>query len=255
VFRDPLDNMIAGKALMEEALTGAWGKAETGIGNENSEDAVTWDVFRSFQERGALRLAMRTLVGMEARSEPNLYFWGRGIGPNETRPWDQLTVARNLIEPRPGQQTEPDCCLHVPGQVLVLIEAKFGSAMTAKASDDARDAWFDRYDRTCPGVLDRDATRAMPPGDFPEQILRNVLLGLRLAEEGEDLVVVALVRQAERRAADRLAEQCLVPGVNVRIIEEAWESLYDVAEPDPNLVMLARYLNGKSYCLSRAFHV
>src|SRR5205823_5059763 len=51
VLREPIHNFIAGQRLIQEALDGKWKKAETHrLGNENSEDALTWNVFRSLQE-------------------------------------------------------------------------------------------------------------------------------------------------------------------------------------------------------------
>ena len=46
VLSDPLDNFVTGHTLVGEMLTGVWGKAETyRLGNEHSEDALTWNVF------------------------------------------------------------------------------------------------------------------------------------------------------------------------------------------------------------------
>jgi hypothetical protein len=58
VLEKPLNNFNVGRTLVKEAPTGLWGKAETHrLGRENSEDAVTWNVFRAFQEAGELHLA------------------------------------------------------------------------------------------------------------------------------------------------------------------------------------------------------
>jgi hypothetical protein len=256
VLKEPRDNFIAGLRVLEDVLSGACGKAETKrLGHENSEDAVTWNVFRSLQEAKALSVAMRTLTGIEARSEPKLYLWGCEIGLEETHPWDALAAARNQIEPSGRRQTEPDCCLHVPGQAMVLIEAKFGSPMTSKGTEKARDAWLDRYERTCPGILSRAAIAAMPPGGFPEQILRNIVLALRLAGDLEQAVVVALVRRKETKGVEELARSCLVHGVPVTIREESWESLYPAVRSDGSLSSLARYMEDKSFRLRRAFDI
>jgi hypothetical protein len=256
VLQDAADNFIAGNALIGEALRGEWGKAETGrLGHEHSEDAVTWNVFRSLQEAGSLAVAMRALAGIEPRAEPHLHLWGRRIGIDETRAWDELARARNEIEPWGRLQTEPDCCLHVPGQALALIEAKFGSPMTSKASDVARDAWLDRYEGTSPGVLNRTAIEVMAHGGFPEQILRNVMLALQLAQHGEEAVVIALVRHKETRAVHDLARTCLVAGVPITVREESWESLYKAFHLDSALAALARYMRGKSFRLRPAFDI
>ena len=75
VLADPLDNFIAGRGLIKGAIDGDWGKAETWrLGNENSEDALTWNVLRSLQEAKLLSLAGRVLAGadVEAGARPVL---------------------------------------------------------------------------------------------------------------------------------------------------------------------------------------
>jgi hypothetical protein len=191
-------NFIVGHDLIAEALSGTWGKAETHrLGHENSEDALTWNVFRSLQEADELALAVRVLGGFEPTAPPELYLWGRRINLQGTDKWEGLASARNEIEPWGRQQTEPDCCIHIPGQAWLFIEAKFGSATTTKRSDASRDAWSDRYRRTCPGVFNERAISQTPARAFPEQLLRNVALALRLRQAGEQVIVIALVRKSD----------------------------------------------------------
>jgi hypothetical protein len=57
ILDDPLENFVAGRELVASALGGDWQKAEAfRLGYENSEDAVSWNVFRSLQEASHLRL-------------------------------------------------------------------------------------------------------------------------------------------------------------------------------------------------------
>ena len=78
---EPLDNVIAGRELIAEAIAGTWGHAEAGrLGNETSEGALTWNVLRSLQEAGRLGVAASALTaGGRSTREPELGFWGRRI--------------------------------------------------------------------------------------------------------------------------------------------------------------------------------
>jgi hypothetical protein len=80
IYEHPLDNFIAGHQLIETASS--WGKAETHrLGYENSEDALTWNVFRSLQEAERLGIGAAALASVESRAEPTLYLWGPiGVG-------------------------------------------------------------------------------------------------------------------------------------------------------------------------------
>lgn len=254
VLEDPIDNFIAGKSLIQEALEGKWGKAETyRLGYENSEDALTWNVFRSLQEAGELPLAVRTLTGIEPSKDPELYLWGRHIDLERTGKWKDLAEARNAIEPRAGQQTEPDCCIHLPGQAWLFIEAKFGSPTATKATDAARAAWIDYYETTCPGVFDRAAILRTPAKRFPEQLLRNVALALNVRDPGEKVIVVALVRDADKTSADVCARECLDWQTDADVRQATWESLYAALPARPALDLLKRYFEDKSYQLRPAF--
>ena len=56
VLERPLDNAIAGRELIADAIAGRWGNPEaTRFGNESSEGALTWNVFRALQETGPAR--------------------------------------------------------------------------------------------------------------------------------------------------------------------------------------------------------
>ena len=61
VLERPLDNVIAGRELIADAVAGRWGNPEaTRFGNESSEGALTWNVFRTLQESGRLGVAHRS---------------------------------------------------------------------------------------------------------------------------------------------------------------------------------------------------
>jgi hypothetical protein len=254
VLHERLDNFIAGHRLIQDALDRKWKKAETHrLGHENSEDALTWNVFRSLQEADALDLALRVLGGSIPTGPLELYLWGRHISLDETSEWEGLSAARDAIEPGGGQQTEPDCCIRVPGQALILIEAKFGSPTATKRDDKARNDWLDRYAESCPGVFDREAILNTPPVSFPEQLLRNVALGLRMCQPGERVIVVALMRDSDQTPAHMISRQCLSQHIEVEIKRSTWESIYAALPHSRRLSALRTYLERKSYRLQRAF--
>jgi len=250
-----LDHDRSDERSLQEALDRKWGKAEIHrLGHENSEDAVTWNVFRWLQEAGELRLAVRILGGFDPPAESDLFLWGRQMCRTVSKKWPRLAKARNMAEPWGGQQTEPDCCIHVPGQAWLFVEAKFGSPTTTKKTDAARDAWLERYERTCPEVFDRDAVRKTPARMFPEQLLRNVALGLKVRSQHERLIVVALVRNRDATSAPVIASGCLSL-TEVEVLHRTWESIYESLPARSELDGLRRYFEQKSYRLRPAFSV
>ena len=75
-YVDPRRNAIVSAELFGHRLIGHPGKHETGrLGNENFEDTLSWNVFRSFQEAGVLGTLATEVFGLPASEEPQLY-WG-----------------------------------------------------------------------------------------------------------------------------------------------------------------------------------
>jgi len=259
VLEHALDNFIVGRDLIGEAISGQWGKADTGrLGNENSEDALTWNVLRSLQEAGCLSIAARVLADAEAvteiTAEPELFFWGRRLELDRAEAWTELQTVRDELEPGQGQQTEPDACLHIAGWGWLFIEAKFGTG-TDVYDDPARvEAWLERYSAACPGVFDDEAIRAVKLREFPQQLLRNVAFAHKLKGEGEHAMVVALVRDNDPTEIERWVGRCLAATADVSFRRETWEALYRALDPDQaNLEQLRLYMENKSYGLRQAF--
>jgi hypothetical protein len=254
VLREPMGNFIVGHRLIQEALDGTWGMAETHLlGHENSEDALIWNVFRSLQEAQQLGVLIELFAGIKPGKEPELYLWGRRIGLDDTSEWSGLTERRSEIERWPGQKSDPGCCIRIPGEALVFIEATFGSPTATLRTEAARDEWFQRYEATCPGLFNRDAISATPARAVPGQLLRNAALASQMRQSGEQVTVVALTRASDQTAADVVARQCLCEGAEADVRRATWEGIYEALPPQDELDPLRDYLEHKSFRLQHAF--
>jgi hypothetical protein len=93
------------------------------LGSRNSEDALTWNVFRSLQIAGRLDL-VADVFGL---SEPTgLLLWG--LAPenkDESLQYDVGEMLRSVDGKRKGQITEPDVIL-VGREEVAIIECKLG---------------------------------------------------------------------------------------------------------------------------------
>lgn len=255
VLDDPGDNFIVGLELLESALSGSWGKAEVHrLGHENSEDALTWNVFRSLQEAGHLRLAAEA-CGVPAETEPELVLWGRRVGLTATEPCEEMAAALDLMEPHNSQQTEPDIALHVAGWGWIFIEAKLASpTSTYKRTPERLDAWIERY-AEAGALFDIAALKAAEPEKFPEQLLRNVAIAAATRKPGENVAVVALVREAQATALDSWGTG-LVNDATVECRIATWEQLYRALSPNAEAVApLRRYMRQKTVRLRPAFSI
>jgi hypothetical protein len=130
-YQDVRGNIITAQDLLANGIVGHPFKFESHrLGQEKSEDALTYNVFRSFQEARCLNYVARLITGLDTEAEPRLFLWGIELTDDLLRPWDLLIAARQRFErklPVKRPATEPDIGLFLPGEYLTLIEAKFTS--------------------------------------------------------------------------------------------------------------------------------
>lgn len=122
VHRQATQNLIVQPQLFDQIK-----KTESRLTNENSEDALSWNVFVGMWALSGLGQTFTQITKQKAQSEPELYLWGNRIRPDKCFRWPNLIKAQKELEPGKGTKTEPDIMLRVPGEALVAIEAKFRS--------------------------------------------------------------------------------------------------------------------------------
>ena len=245
VLEHPLDNVIAGRDVIAEAVAGAWHHRESArLGNETSEGALTWNVLRSLQEAGRLGAAVSAFTTDAIDTEPALGFWGRRIERDRAMPW-------------PALQDGPDACLHLPGWGWILVDARFGGGTETLTDAAAVETWLARHSVSAPGVFDDDALRRIRLRDCPHRTLETIAFAHHLRVGGdptERALVVALVRESESTGLERQVGRCLAESADVAFRRFTWESLYAALDSeDGSLAPLRGYLENKSYGLRPAF--
>ncbi|MDB6023125.1 MAG: hypothetical protein JWQ04_2982 [Pedosphaera sp.] len=188
IFRDPKRNFIIG----QEGLAHMKKVEKWRLGYETSEDALTWNVFVSLYALNTLKDAFVKFTGISPMAEPELYLWGNRIGATGPQ-WLNLVTIRNVLEEKLAIQTEPDIILRVPGQAIVLIEAKFGSPNGTFAGKEKGKRFgsvvdfLSRYrcKENAPDPLNRKWISKQTGNLVLEQLCRNVIFAHWLASEVE----------------------------------------------------------------------
>jgi hypothetical protein len=257
ILSDRLANFIVGHELIQAALNGDWDKAETHrLGHENSEDALTFNVFRSLQECGHLARIAELVTGGAVAEPPELFLWGRRINRDgSTESWPELQAIRDRVEPEHGQQTEPDACMHVRDWGWIFIEAKFDFGIKTATSAEKLQAWCELYPSQAPTLFDREYLAAVAPTQFPEQLLRNVVFA-ELIRGGEEAHVVALGRELDRTPIAAWVAGCLADSCAVSTSVMAWEQIYRALPlAGSEIARLRDYFEAKSHSLRPAFNL
>jgi len=268
-YVDPSRNAIAGAELFGQRLIGHPDKHDTAkMGYENSEDALSWNVFRSFQEAGSLGALATAVFGLPAAGEPQLYLWGLKMTDDSLALWPLLVRARRRFEsklPVRRPPTEPDIALYVPGQYLALIEAKFTSANTdceaGRPRRDSESLTFEEllsiYGDSSLRIL--DLAKAKSGRRLYYQLWRNMVFAEWMSQQDSPTTLAYhfnLVRhEAEEDSAAEFAELFHV-AFRDRFRRVTWESIYQFAKRSgPQLARLCTYLETKTARLRKAFQI
>ena len=185
--------------LAREIALHSVGKAESyRLGYEMSEDALTWNVFVGLAQARQLRRAVKFLTDRDVDTEPRLYLWGSlvDVTSSKSKPeyFQPLGEVRDQLEQGIRNfKTEPDVMLVLDRQLVICVEAKFGSGNTlaheghVKNGDKPVDraGLLQRYldkdkaPEETRRIIDRNSIGAM----FHSQLFRNIVFASAMAKE------------------------------------------------------------------------
>ena len=253
VYEDANRNFI----IANQIPTGLSKVEKWRLGFETSEDALSWNVFVGLYALQGLTEAFEKLTGTCATDEPELYMWGNRIGPDIGK-WQGLLDVRKQLEGDLNLPTEPDIMLRVPGQAVVLIEAKFGSPNSTLDKKVGRfgsaEKFLKRY-RCKPGaagVLNTKWISEQASDQILEQLCRNAIFAQWLASEGEQPFVVNLVTRKARNEEQVFRQHLAGGGVQFHV--RTWENLVGLqAIQTEQASILYSYLRNKTLNLLPAF--
>jgi hypothetical protein len=239
------------RKLAEQIAMKPGAKAEAyRLGYEMSEDALTWNVFVSLAVAGRLKDAGKWLTGRNLTAEPELYLWGKRVDPidvknNEQGTYDALQQVRDNLERGINRfVTEPDIMLVVKDEMVICIEAKFGSGNSLSHEGIIKDGdkpasragLLARY----LGCAKKDRTKAVIRPEFMAQTLhgqlfRNVVFASEMAVKDWHVVnLVSSTQHRDRKESVRASYanptddvRCyLSPDVQSCFTYRTWEDLY-----------------------------
>jgi hypothetical protein len=258
VFQDWRFNFIVNPApISEMSKVEKWR-----LRNERSEDALSWNVFVPLLHMDLLPALLEQLDLDGTMSEVDLYLWGNRIlkSPGSKGFWDHLARARKALERGVGFPTEPDIILRVPDRLLVLIEAKFGSPNGTLVGKEDRFCDIDEFLARYPAAegiedpINRKWIEEQAPECVLEQLVRNVVFATHLAEKGERMIVLNLVRDSDEITIESKFRKHLIPQGCVEFRRVTWESFWPIfARGGDNATPVLNYLANKSLGLGAAF--
>lgn len=234
------------------------------LGLEKSEDTLSWNVFKTIHSHGLLKEFTEHLVGQSFSVEPQLFLWGINMETYEA--WDILIAARNRFEfnlPVKRPLTEPDIAIYVPGQIVILIEAKFTSANPvykrgprANSQSLTLNELIEIYQD--PGLRTLDLVIANDSPQIHYQLWRNMIFAEWMAgldgNQVEHLVVNLVCDLSENHVVQQF-RQLINPAKEKTFMRFTWEAIHYWTRQHPKLTTLSKYIEQKTAGLRPAFNL
>lgn len=227
-------------------------KRESRMARDNSEDALTWNVFRYLERHGLLGRFVEEATGCPAVGEPLLVYWS--WCQRTCRAWQLLVDAAVGFGESRERRSEPDLIVEDDAAIL-FVENKLASGNRTTPSDPTNpkqyqtgfDAWFSTVFRPS------SSFEAVAVEGKMYELMRLWLIGSRAAQEaGKRFVLMNVVREGATAEADiesRFGLHALQDDGR-RFVRMTWERIRDrVVLPGPAVPerdLLLAYLKGKT---------
>ena len=269
-----------GRDFVAKHIIGNPYKAESyRLGSENSEDALTWNIFAGLLYYKKLHKIYNQLTEENtASNQLDLFLWGLKIDFNaqQSLPWHRLLEVREVLEPRREIRrfpTELDIMISGPTH-LVCIEAKFtsGNPVVLNEKDvkdekpKSREGLIERYimrNKICNSPV----IKSEELGDkIHSQLLRMLVFTSTMAQlEKRKWIVANLISKTQWNKKKNIScgydfndpKSSIPAGVRNNFKFISWEhDIYEkILKNDPALVELSDYMKNKTANLGKAFEI
>ncbi len=203
-------------------------KRESRITSDNSEDALSWNVFRYLESSDTLGLCLRSITQEEQANCVPVY-WSYDSSAEGT--WQPLFSAREEFGEIQARSSEPDIIVHTDSTVF-FIEAKFGADNNTSGSPDEVNKkianpkeyltggsnWYKKVFNSSYETVVRDQKY---------ELLRFWLLGSWIARQmNKNFVLCNLVRAESERDIETDFGMHIQQGPTNRFLRSTWEDIY-----------------------------
>jgi hypothetical protein len=198
-------------------------KRESRIARDNSEDAVSWNVFRFLERNNLVEGCLSLIINTPLRSSEVIYW---SYSQRENTSWSELNKAREEFGEKIKKSSEPDVIIKTDN-TLLFIEAKLAAGnetipsnmSTSKRYEIGGDNWFSK-------VFKSDYnTVAIVEKKY--ELLRFWLLGTWIAKQKDlDFYLINLVLSEREKDIEAIFKRHLHENQRRRFIRITWEDIY-----------------------------
>lgn len=222
-------------------------KRESRIAQENSEDAVSWNVFRYLDRNNLTSAFLKDVFNID-ESKPEIIYWS--YSQSEGGAWSLLNRGREEFELRPDKGSEPDLFI-VGEKTLIIIEAKFGASnRTTPSKLYVEDKYVSGGQSWWKEVFQSDFT-TLAVQNKRYELVRFWLIGSWMAKQrGLDFYLVNLTLSNQEHDIEQSFKEHIIENEARKFKRITWEGIYkftadcSITEPDKNKML--EYYENKS---------
>ena len=247
-YQSELDNLLwKGKADLDLFKKIKAVKRESRIARDNSEDAVSWNVFRFLERNNLICEFLQKVVGLYENSAEVIYW---SYSQSQQNLWDMLNKGRKEFELVPSKGSEPDILI-LGGKTLVIIEAKFGADnKTTPSKLYVEDKYVSEGQGWWKKVFHSDfKTVAIENKKY--ELSRFWLIGSWIANQlNLDFYLINLTLSNQEKNIEQIFKKHIIEANSRMFKRITWEQIYgyisnsDVSEDDKETMI--RYFKNKT---------
>jgi len=203
-------------------------KRESRIARDNSEDALTWNVFR-FLDRQSLLTNFLSHLSQKVIKEAELILWS--YSPKEKSGWTHLKKARIEFGETIARGSEPDIIIRTD-KALYFIEAKLTASNETKPSDLKNRKKYETGGNRLFSQIFKSDYETIAVKEKRYELMRFWLLGSWIAKQLKiDFEFYSLVTQSREQEIEVDFGKHIIESADRKFSRLTWEQIYDFISP------------------------
>lgn len=222
-------------------------KRESRMLRDNSEDALTWNVFR-FLERNNLVSSVIGELAVSPVENPEVIYWS--YKQKEDIAWCELDRARQEFGEKLERGSEPDIIIKA-SNTLFFIEAKLTAGNETVPSDRSDFKQYETGGGKWFSKVFKSDYKTVAIDDMKYELLRFWLLGTWMAKQMSlNFCLVNLVLSEKEKDIEAIFKKHICEKQGMRFIRIGWEEIYrqilnsGLSEIDKDTIL--RYFRNKT---------
>lgn len=252
LWKDPEDIKLLDKIFEE--------KRESRMARDNSEDAVTWNVFGFLEKNNLIEGLLSSITGIR-QEEPEIIYWS--YSRREGGGWSLLNKARGEFGEEERRGSEPDIIIQTD-KAIFFIEAKLTAGNNTTPSDKNNPKKYQTGGKNWFEKAFTSDYKTIAITDKKYELMRLWLLGTWMAEQSrKEFYLINLVPGEREQDIELAYKKHITENSKCKFLRLTWESIYthiSKLNPAGDREMMTRFFKYKTIgyrngVLQKAFQI